>query len=202
MTIDIAAGAVNLADPDELETIDEQWIKETFDLPDPEKASKYEGKEYIIMLGVYENFSIEVLSPQGYYYSMWQITRENNELRAISAAMTDWARTPEHHRQMNRPLNELIQEIKEAIETRTAQTGGRIGLDPTLPMLITDANNLQDFYQAVGAVYEGDDATVLPPPSPGQEDPEQDPTQTGDNQPTATAQPPVNNDNTIPAAES
>ena len=79
--------------------------------------------------------------------------------------MEDWARTPEHRQQMNRPLDELIQEIKQAIETRTAQTGGRIGMDPTLPMLITDANNLQDFYQTVGAVYEGDDATVLPPPA-------------------------------------
>ena len=167
LTIDIAAVAVSLADPDEVETIDEQWMKQTFDLPDPERASKYEGKEYIIMLGVYENLSIEVLSPQGYYYSMWQITRENDELRAISVAMEDWAQTPEHRQQMNRPLDELIQEIKQAIETRTAQTGGRIGLDPSLPMLITDANNLQDFYQAVGAVYKGDDATVLPPPANG-----------------------------------
>lgn len=201
LTIDIAAGAVSLADPDEVETVDEQWMKETFDLPDPERASKYEGKEYIILLGVYENFSIEVLSPQGYYYSMWQITRKNDELRAISAAMEDWARTAEHRRQMNRPLDELIQEIKQAIETRTTQTGGRIGPDPDLPMLITDANRLQDFYQAVGAVYEGDDATVLPPPVPGQEELEQDPTRTGENQPEQTPPAPGEEETPPPPAD-
>ncbi len=198
LTIDIAAGAVSLADPDEVETVDEQWMKQTFDLPNPERSSKHEGKEYIIMLGVYENFSIEVLSPQGYYYSMWQIIRENDELRAISAAMEDWARTPEHRQQMNRPLDELIQEIKQAIENRATQTGGRIGMDPSLPLLITDANDLQDFYQTVGAVYEGDDATVLPPPVPGQEDPEQDPTQTGENQPTTSTIPAPGEEETTP----
>lgn len=186
LTIKHATGRVSLENPDEVETVDEQWIEETFDLPDPERASRFEGKELIIILGVPGNFSIETWSPQGYYYSMWQITRVDDELRAISAAMEDWARTAEHRRQMNRPLNELIQEIKQAIETRTTQTGGRIGPDPDLPMLITDANRLQDFYQAVGAVYEGDDATVLPPPVPGQEEPKQDPTRTGENQPEQT----------------
>ena len=117
---------------------------------------------------------------------MWYITRVDDELRAIATAMDRWARTAEHRRQFNRPLDELIQEIKQAIETRTTQTGGRIGLDPALPMLITDANRLQDFYQAVGAVYEGDDATVLPPPVPGQEELKQDPTRTGENQPEQT----------------
>ncbi len=195
LTIEIAAGNVSLANPNEVETIDEQWMKETFDLPDPESASEWERKELVMMLGVSRIFSVETWTPRGYYYSMWQITRENNELRAISTAMEDWARTPEHRQQMNRPLDELIQEIKQAIETRATQTGGRIGMDLSLPLLITDANNLQDFYQAVGAVYEGDDATVLPPPVPGQEDPKQDP-------PAATTQPPDNNGNTIPAAES
>ena len=132
---------------------------------------------------------------------MWYVTKENNELRAISAAMDRWARTPEHRRQMNRPLDELIQEIKEAIETRATQTGGRIGLDPTLPMLITDANNLQDFYQTVGAVYEGDDATVLPPPAPGQEETTPPPTDATATTTTSTAQPPDSNNTTIPAAD-
>ena len=65
------------------------------------------------------------------------------------------------------PLSELIPLIKEAAEERTAITGGRIGVHSSLPLLVTDANKLQDYYGAVGAVYEGEGATVLPPPAPG-----------------------------------
>ena len=201
LTIKHATGRVSLLDPDDVETVDEQWVKETFDLPEPERGSRFQGRELVMILGLPENYSVETWSPRGYYYSMWYITRENNELRAISTAMDRWARTPEHRQQMNRPLDELIREIKQAIETRTVQTGGRIGLDPSLPMLITDANNLQDFYQTVGAVYEGEDATVLPPPVPGQEDPEQDPTQTGENQPTSTIPAPGEEETTPPPTD-
>ena len=50
------------------------------------------------------------------------------------------------------PLSELIPQIKEAAEERTAITGGRIGAHSSLPLLVTDANKLQDYYGAVGAV--------------------------------------------------
>lgn len=69
--------------------------------------------------------------------------------------------------QMDMPLSELIPQIKKAAEERTAITGGRIGAHSSLPLLVADANKLQDYYRAVGAVYEGDGATVLPPPAPG-----------------------------------
>ena len=185
LTMLISGGTVNLLDPDERETIDEQWMKETFDLPDPEWASLYEGSELIIMLGIPSTLSIETWRPQGFYYSMWFITREGEDLRAVSGAI-DLALTPEHHQQLNRPLNEVITDLKEAMENRATLTGGRIGLDQSLPPLVSDANRLQDFYGAVGAVYEGDDATLLPPPAPGDDDPEQDPTRTDENQPTST----------------
>ena len=68
---------------------------------------------------------------------------------------------------MDIPLSELEREVRKAAKERDALTGGRIGVDPSLPMLVTDANKLQDFYKAAGAVYEGDRATVLPPPVPG-----------------------------------
>ena len=185
LTIKAAGRTVSLLDPDERETIDEQWMKETFDLPDPERASRYEGSELILMLGMPSTFSVEAWRPQGFYYSMWFITREGEELRAVSGAI-DLAMTPEHHQQLNRPLNEVVKDLKEAMESRATLTGGRIGLDPSLPLLVSDANKLQDFYGAVGAVYEGDDATLLPPPAPGDDEPEQDPTRTDENQPTST----------------
>lgn len=64
----------------------------------------------------------------------------------------------------------MIREVKKASEERTQLTMGRIGVDTRLPMLVTDANDLRDYYESVGAVYgtvEG--ATVLPPPVPGVE---------------------------------
>ena len=44
---------------------------------------------------------------------------------------------------------------------------GGLGDSEPLPVLITDANRLRDFYVEVGAVYEGDEATTVLPPPPG-----------------------------------
>ena len=113
--------------------------------------------------------------------------REGDEIRAVSDHIP-WARTDQHRSKLDRPLSELTAEIKEAAANRIALTGGRIGEDPSLPMLVTDANKLRDFYRVVGAVYDGDffgavagvygvvDATVLPPPVPGEDGPVEAPT--------------------------
>ena len=48
---------------------------------------------------------------------------------------------------------------------------GRIGIGTQYPFLVTDANFFQDFYLAIGAVYDSSDkGTVLPPPAPGEGD--------------------------------
>ncbi len=89
---------------------------------------------------------------------------------------------------LDRPLADLIVAIKAADVERKKLTGGRIGVresvgaqansgsdgdrqragsTTTLPMLVTDANKLQEYYVAAGAVYEGEGkTTVLPPPPP------------------------------------
>ena len=190
LTMNMTTGRVNL-DPEDWKTVDEQWVKEEFDLPDPDSTAKYEGREYIMMIGVAINLAVETWIPQGYYYSMWQITREDGELRAISPAINRLARTPEQRQALNRPLDEVLREIIEAVETRTTVNEGRIGPDPNLPNIITDANNLQDYYKAVGQVYEGENATVLPPPAPGDEDPEQDPTAGGTAAPAGAGEQPA-----------
>ena len=189
LTMDMGGGSVRLLNPGDRDTVDEQWMKETYDLPEPEFYSRlYDGKEFIMIVGVSINFAVETWTPQGYEYSMWQIIREEDELRAISVAI-DLAGTPEQRQALNRPLDEVTREIKQAVEARTTVNEGRIGPDSSLPEIITDANNLQGFYKAVGAVYEGDEATVLPPPVPGADDLEQDPTRTGENQPQPTNSP-------------
>ena len=139
------------------------------DLEDPQSgtASLYEGKEVVLLLGTTTTVALESWAVSGWWGTVWFLQRnDSDEIRALEKHISH-ARTPEERSRFDLPLSELIQQIKEAAEHRATVTGGRIGEDSTLPMLVTDANRLQDFYGAVGAVYEGEDATVLPPPVPG-----------------------------------
>ena len=189
LTIKVATGTISFLSPEDWKTADEQWMKETYDFPDIESSSGLEGQEYIIMLGPSINPTVEAWETVGYEYSLWNITREEDGLRAKSTAF-HLADTLQQSQAMNRPLNEVIQEIKQAVESRATVNEGRIGSDTSLPMIVTDANRLQDYYTAVGRVYEGEGANiVLPPPVPGAEDLEQDPTRTGENQPRPSTPP-------------
>ena len=139
------------------------------DLKDPQSgtASLYEGKEVVLLLGTTTTVALESWTVNRTWGKVWFLQRnDNGEIRAWEKHISR-ARTPEERSRFDLPLSELARLIKEATEHRATVTGGRIGEDPNLPMLVTDANRLQDFYRAVGAVYEGEDATVLPPPVPG-----------------------------------
>ena len=71
---------------------------------------------------------------------------------------------------MDLPLAEMINDIREAAEERNKVTNGKVGVESYLPALITDANDLRDFYISAGAVYDDSEyATVPPPPVPGRE---------------------------------
>ena len=179
LTIKAATGTISFLNPEDWKTADEQWMKETYEFPDPESSSGLEGQEFLIMLGPSRNPTVEVWETVGYEYSLWNITREEDGLRAISTAF-NLAVSPEQRQAMNRPLDEVIREIKQAVESRTTVNEGRIGPDASLPMIVTDANRLQDYYISVGRVYEGEGAnTVLPPPAPGEETLSPSPTDSG-----------------------
>ena len=145
--------------------------------------SRYEGKEMIMFLGPIDTQAVEAWDILTYKRGWWFVQRKNGEPPRAVAWSIDRATTDELRSQLDLPLDELVRQIKEAAEERLVLTGGRIGVDPSLPMLVTDANKLQDFYQQTGAVYEGEGATVLPPPVPGDEDLDQSPTRTGEGQP-------------------
>lgn len=59
------------------------------------------------------------------------------------------ARTSEQRARLDIPLAELERQVRAAATNRIAVTGGRIGVAPDLPMLISDANNLRNYYGAV-----------------------------------------------------
>ena len=153
-------------------------VEEQIELDAYSRVSEYEGKELVMFLGIPPTTAVEVWEVSSFFRSLWFVQQHEDEVRAV-ARYIHRATTDELRSQMNLPLDELVRQIKEAAEERLVLTGGRIGVDPGLPMLVTDANKLQDFYQQTGAVYEGEGATVLPPPVPGAEDSDQTPTTTG-----------------------
>ena len=140
----------------------------------------YAGKEMVLFLSISRSLLVESwAATEGY---KWFVQRDGDEVRAVSDQVY-LARTPEHHRRLDMPLADLVREVKQAHENRLVITEGRIGVESFLPMLITDANRLQDHYGAVGAVYEGEGATVLPPPVPGGDEPAQPPAPAGEDPP-------------------
>ena len=144
--------------------IGDDYYQEYYD-----KNVAYEGKEMILFLRPPRTVSVESWQVATRFRALWFIQRDDGEVRAVAKDI-DWIVEGYNDHllsQMDMPLSELIPQIKEAAEERTAITGGRIGAHSSLPLLVTDANKLQDYYRAVGAVYEGDGATVLPPPAPG-----------------------------------
>lgn len=135
---------------------------------DPEKKSiSYEGREIIFFLGPSPSLAVEAWAGLG-GYNMWFLQQNDQEIRAV--AQNIWRATGREdiRNTLDRPLDEMVAEVKQAAINREAITDGRIGLDPDLPMLITDAHDLLDYYISVGAVYDDSaNATVLPPPAPG-----------------------------------
>lgn len=167
LTVLIESTSFGLTDPENWENITDEWIDGIFDDPGSRVVSAFEGRELVLFLDVPESFVVEAWARQR-GTGTWFVQRHGDEIRAVSEYLR-WSLTNQHRRKLNMSLSEMTAEIEKAAENRLALTGGRIGRDPTLPMLVTDANKLRGFFGAVGAVYDGDEATVLPPPVPGVE---------------------------------
>ena len=74
--------------------------------------------------------------------------------------------------QLEMTLPALKQAVTAAHEARVAKFGGRIGVDESLPMLVSDVHGLNDFMVSVVTYENGGPAK--PPPVPGQGDPNPD----------------------------
>lgn len=67
--------------------------------------------------------------------------------------------------QLEMELPAFKQAVMEAHQERLAEYEGRIGADEDLPLLVTDANQLRQFYVAVGA-YDHEGGPLMQPPPP------------------------------------
>ena len=70
-------------------------------------------------------------------------------------------------------LSAFTQAVTAAHQARMAGNGGRIGADESLPMLVTDANKLRQYYTDVGAYAHPDGPPAQPPPPCGLAVPDQ-----------------------------
>ena len=171
-------------DPEEIANNPRSWT-----------AEAYEGKEMVVFLATPGTFAVETWVAT----NVWFVQLNSDNL--VQAVSLDRDLAPPHIKeQMIMPLQELVQRVKQAVEERNALTDGRLGVDSRLPLLITDAYDLREFYEDAGAVYgtvEG--ATVLPPPAPGEDDPAP-PTIPTDEEGTVSSVPVPGEETTIPTA--
>ena len=131
-------------------------------------ANEYEGKELVIFLSTPATLAVETWIAT----AIWFVQKiEDNAIRVVPRFI-DYAINDAVKSQLIIPLQELVELTKQAIAERDALTDGRIGADTRLPLAMTDAYDLREFYENAGAVYGAvEGATVLPPPVPGEDDP-------------------------------
>ena len=172
LTISLHQNSMSLRDRrDDWPNIKDEIIMNDLNDPKTRTAEAYEGRELVMFLKPAGSISIETWT-LGWQFSMWFIQRGGDEIRAVAPDITD-AVTDEQRARLNLPLAELVEGLKQAAEERATITGGRIGVSLSLPMFITDANKLADYYQVTGTkYYSSGGTTALPPPVPGEDDPD------------------------------
>ena len=160
----------------------------------------YEGVEGILFLST--GFTLQLEAWEMVFF--WDVQQVGGETRVIATDKHEYPQTPENLALLDFSLADFRVKITEANATRNALTGGRIGTDSSLPLLITDANQLPTYYGAIGAVYDDPTQTpAKPPPVPGADDPEGPPANTGENEtPDDDQTPPTpGDDNQPPGSE-
>ena len=183
------------------------WIANLFDDPAEWVAQTYEGREMVLFLGLPFAITLEAFVARN-PFGRWFVQRdEDGTIRAVAESSTK-IRDPVKRAEGNIPLAELERRIAAAAINRNAVTGGRIGTDPSLPLLVSDANDLRTHYKAIGAVYVTDESvagdvqhpTFGPPPAPGADQPVSPPARTGENGSDDEQTPPVPGEDPPPSS--
>ena len=134
------------------------------------------GREIVLFLGPSHNHGAEVWQ----VFGTWDVqTQEDGTAIAVHPARDYWqrARADEyqtHIAALEMGLPTFTQAVATAQSTRLTEYGGRIapeGIDGRaenvdLPMLITDANRLTQYYVDTGAYSHQDGPPTQPPPVP------------------------------------
>ena len=133
------------------------------------------GREVVLFIGPAHSHAIEVWE----VFEIWDVQREDGTIIAVHPHRDDWrAARPDDYQtyrsQLEMELPAFTQAVTAANQARVTEYGGRIapkdipsraeGVD--LPMLVTDANRLRQYYTDTGAYGHPDGPPAQPPPVP------------------------------------
>ena len=129
----------------------------------------FPGREHVIFLGPPVDLSTEAWRLMGF----WDVQRrEDSTVIAVHPGRDLWRDLrpddyPTHISALEMEFPALTQALTTAHQARVTEYGGRIGADESLPMLVTDGNQLGQYYIEVGAYDRGSPTPVQPPPPCG-----------------------------------
>lgn len=127
----------------------------------------FSSREHIIFLGPPVDLSSEAWQVVG----IWDVLRKTDgTVIAAHPNRSLWASAkPDeyeaHLAMLEMEIPAFTQAVTTAHQMRVTEYGGRIGADENLPMLVTDANKLRDYYTEVGAYAPGVPTPAPPPPT-------------------------------------
>ncbi|MXZ02148.1 MAG: hypothetical protein F4Y88_00270 [Chloroflexi bacterium] len=146
----------------------EEYVEETrLQLEEDEDAmDAFSGREHIMFLAP----PIDLSSLAWWSLGHWDVQRQvDDTVVAVHPARDHWRRRKPDDYLTYRSVLEMelpafTQAVTEAHEARMTEYEGRIGADASLPMLVTDASQLRQYFTEVGAYAPGVPTPAPPPP--------------------------------------
>ena len=133
------------------------------------------GREVVIFVGPSDDATVDVWQ----VFETWDVQRRMDDtVIAVHPHRDGWRDlVPTDYETylsaLEMELPAFTQAVTTANQTRVAEYGGRIGPDENFPALVTDANQLHQYYTEVGAYAPGAPAPTQPPPPCGLAVPDQ-----------------------------
>ena len=127
----------------------------------------FPGREHVIFLGPSVDISSEAWRFMGY----WDIQQiDGGPAIAVHPRRDIWASTrpvdyQTHLSKLEMELPAFTQAVTAAHQARVTEYEGRIGAGASLPKLVSNANQLQDYYAEIGAYAPGIPTPAPPPPT-------------------------------------
>ncbi len=129
------------------------------------------GREVVLFISPSSNLSVEAWRVR----YMWEMERRDDGTVVALHPYRRWFDLETYRSMVEMELPDLTQAVTAAHQERVVANGGRIGADASLPMLVTDANQLRQYFSdpKVGGYAPGVPTPAQPPPPCGLAVPDQ-----------------------------